>query len=94
MFSVYGQLVSVYEYPQAALLILGGSTVAAAFIGYFYGKGKRVWCRYLCPVSGVFGLLARLAPVQFKVDRDAWNRYPQRTPAADCAPLLSVSHLR
>ena len=91
--TVYGQLVSVYEYPQAALLILGGSTVAAALIGYLYGKGKRVWCRYLCPVSGVFGLLARLAPVQFTVDRNAWNRYPQRTAAVDCPPLLSVSHL-
>jgi hypothetical protein len=91
--TVYGQLVSVYEYPQAALLILGGSTVAAVAIGWMYGKGKRVWCRYLCPVSGVFALLARLAPVHFKVDRTAWNRYPSRTAAVDCAPLLSVSHL-
>ncbi|MRR08689.1 4Fe-4S binding protein [bacterium] len=91
--TVYGQLISVYEYPQAALLILGGSTVAAVAIGYVYGKGKRVWCRYLCPVSGVFALLARLAPLHFKVDREAWNRYPQRTYAVDCAPLLNVSRL-
>jgi hypothetical protein len=91
--TVYGQLVSVYEYPQAALLILGGSTVAAVAVGWMYGKGKRVWCRYLCPVSGVFALLARLAPVHFKVDRAAWTLYPQRTAAVDCAPLLSVSHL-
>ncbi|MBI5898843.1 MAG: 4Fe-4S binding protein [Rhodocyclales bacterium] len=91
--TVYGQLISVYEYPQAALLILGGSTVAAVAIGWLYGKGKRVWCRYLCPVSGVFALLARLAPIHFKVDRAVWNRHPQRTAAVDCAPLLSVSHL-
>lgn len=91
--TVYGQLVSVYEYPQAVLLILGGSTVAAVAVGWMYGKGKRVWCRYLCPVSGVFALLARLAPFHFKVDRATWNRYPQRTAAVDCAPLLSVSHL-
>jgi hypothetical protein len=92
--TVYGQLISVYEYPQAALLILGGSTVAAVAVGYLYGKGKRVWCRYLCPVSGVFALLARLAPVHFKVDREAWNRHPVRTPAVDCAPLLNVKQLQ
>lgn len=91
--TVYGQLISVYEYPQAALLILGGSTVAAVVIGYLYGKGKRVWCRYLCPVSGVFALLTRLAPVHFRVDRAAWNHHPQRTPAVDCAPLLNVRKL-
>ena len=91
--TVYGQLVSVYEYPQAALLILGGSTIAAMAIGWLYGKGKRVWCRYLCPVSGVFALLARLAPVHFKVDRAAWQAHPQRTAAVDCAPLLNVGRL-
>lgn len=92
--TIYGQLVSVYEYPQAALLVLGGSTVVAVAIGWLYGQGKRVWCRYLCPVSGVFALLARVAPVHFRVDRDAWHRYPVRTAAVDCAPLLSVSHLQ
>lgn len=91
--TIYGQLISVYEYPQAALLILGGSTVAAVAIGWLYGRGKRVWCRYLCPVSGVFALLARVAPLHFRVDRAAWNRHPARTAAVDCAPLLSVSHL-
>jgi len=91
--TIYGQLISVYEYPQAALLILGGSTVAAVAIGWLYGRGKRVWCRYLCPVSGVFALLARVAPVHFRVDRDAWQRHPARTAAVDCAPLLPVSHL-
>lgn len=92
--TVYGQLVSVYDYPQAALLILGGSTVAAVGVGWMYGKGKRVWCRYLCPVSGVFSLLARIAPLHFRIDRAAWDAHPQRSAAVDCAPLLDVKHMK
>lgn len=93
MTTIYGQLVSVYDYPKATLLILGGSTVAAMGIGFVYGSGKRVWCRYLCPANGVFRLLARLAPVHFRTDSHAWRAAPARTPAVDCAPLVDVRHL-
>ncbi len=88
--TVYGQLVSVYEYPKATLLILGGSTLAAMLVGFIYGRGKRVWCRHLCPANGVFSLLSRLAPIHFHVDRDAWKQAPRRTPAVDCAPLINI----
>ncbi|VVQ17409.1 hypothetical protein PS914_06010 [Pseudomonas fluorescens] len=93
--TVYGQLISVYDYAQAALLILGGSTVAAIVVGLLFVRGKRVWCRYLCPVSGVFALLARLAPVHFQVDEQRWlaNAAP-RLPPPNCAPLLDIRRLR
>lgn len=92
--TVYGQLSSVYEYPQAALLVLGGSTVAAIAVGLVYGKGKRVWCRHLCPVSGVFGLLSRLAPVHFRTDRAAWDAHPKGPVApVDCAPLVDLKRM-
>lgn len=92
--TIYGQLVSVYEYPKATLLVLGGSTVAAIAVGLVYGRGKRVWCRHLCPVNGVFGLLARLAPVHFRTDRDAWDAPPTRavTPV-NCAPLIDIRRM-
>lgn len=92
--TVYGQLVSVYEYPKAVLLVLGGSTVVAVAVGLVYGRGKRVWCRHLCPVSGVFALLARLAPLHFKVDREQWDAVaPARRVPVDCAPLIDMRRM-
>ena len=93
--TLYGQLISVYDYAQAALLILGGSTVAAMLVGFLFARGKRIWCRYLCPVSGVFGLLARLAPVHFRVDEQRWlENSAARLPPPNCAPLLDIRRMR
>jgi hypothetical protein len=92
--TVYGQLVSVYEYPKAALLVLGGSTVVAVAVGFVYGRGKRVWCRYLCPANGVFALLAKISPLHFAVDEQAWQRHEGRPPGVDCAPLINIRHMK
>ncbi len=99
--TLYGQMVSVYQYPKAVLVVLGGSTVAAMIIGFIYGREKRVWCKYLCPVNGVFGLLSRLAPLHFKVDEEAWRRsykthvaeHPGGLPV-NCAPLVPLRHMK
>lgn len=90
--TVYGQMVSVYQYPGPALLILGGSTAAAMAVGLVYGRNKRVWCRYLCPVSGVFNLLAKLAPVHYRVDAASWDasRRTAPPPPVNCAPLVPI----
>src|SRR5690606_40781499 len=84
-----------YDYGRAAALILGGSTVAAMLVGFLYGRGKRVWCRHLCPVSGVFSLLARLAPVHYKVDEERWqaNQGPH-LPTPNCAPLIDIRRMQ
>ncbi len=92
--TVYGQLVSVYEYPKAALLVLGGSTAAAVLVGFLYGKGKRVWCRHLCPANGVFAVLAKIAPLHFRTDEEAWKRFSGRSAGVDCAPLVDLRHLQ
>lgn len=93
--TVFGQMVSVYEYPKPALLILGGSTLGAIAVGLLYGRNKRVWCRHLCPVSGVFGLLAKIAPVHFAVDQAAWDApsHP-RSPPVNCAPLIDIRRMQ
>ncbi|MCC6947356.1 MAG: 4Fe-4S binding protein [Bradyrhizobiaceae bacterium] len=95
--TIYGQMVSVYQYPRPALVILGGSTLAAIAIGWLYGRNKRVWCRYLCPVTGVFALLSKLAPVHFRVDRKAWNAWHKQRGAKiariNCAPLVPIRNM-
>jgi polyferredoxin len=92
--TIYGQMVSVYQYPKPVLVVLGGSTVAAIAVGLVYGRNKRVWCRYLCPVNGVFGLLSKLAPLRYRVDRGAWadwRRAPgEPAPTMNCAPLVPI----
>ena len=93
--TVFGQLVSVYQYPAATLLVLGGSTLAAIGVGFVYGRGKRVWCRYLCPVNGVFAVLSRAAPLHFRVDKEAWSTNVARIPAhpVNCAPLVRIRRM-
>lgn len=93
--TVFGQLVSVYQYPAATMLVLGGSTVAAVGVGLVYGRGKRVWCRHLCPVNGVFAVLSRVSPLQFRVDTAAWrtNVGHIRVHPVNCAPLVRIRRM-
>jgi polyferredoxin len=93
--TVFGQLVSVYQYATATLLVLGGSTLAAVAVGFVYGKGKRVWCRHLCPVNGVFAILARLSPLHFRVDPNAWSASAGRVRAhpVNCAPMVRIRRM-
>ncbi|MFW8566797.1 4Fe-4S binding protein [Orrella sp. 11846] len=91
--TIYGQLISVYQYPAAAALVLGGSTVAAMIVGWLYGRERRVWCRYLCPVTGVFALLAKLAPWHYRVDAHRWREPTHNKNPIVCAPLLPLRHM-
>jgi polyferredoxin len=93
--TIFGQLVSVYQYATATLLVLGGSTLAAVAVGFVYGKGKRVWCRHLCPVNGVFAILARISPLHFRVDSNAWSASAGRVRAhpVNCAPMVRIRRM-
>ena len=96
--TIYGQMVSVYQYPGPVLVILGGSTGGAIVVGALYGRNKRVWCRYLCPVNGVFGVLSKLAPFHFRVDVARWRAAPKhaigRSDYVNCAPLVPIRTMR
>ena len=88
--TIYGQMISVYQYPGPALVILGFSTVAAIATALMWGRNKRVWCRFLCPVSGVFAVLAKLAPLHFRVDTKAWDGWKKPHGAASIGELRAA----
>jgi polyferredoxin len=93
--TVFGQLVSVYQYPAATMLVLGGSTLAAIGVGLVYGRGKRVWCRHLCPVNGVFAVLSRVSLLHYRVDTAAWtaNAGHVRAHPVNCAPMVRIRRM-
>lgn len=92
--TVYGQLVGVYDFHTATLLLLGLPTVGAILTGYLYGNGRRIWCMYLCPANGVFSLIAKIAPVHFRVDEQQWKAYSGHTPRIECPPLIDIQRMK
>ena len=96
--TVYGQLVSVYQYPWAVAVVLGGSTVAAIIVGWLYGKDKRVWCKYQCPVIGVINPAAIFDEVMASSRSITTNCNPAQyachasaVPASPC-PRITMSN--
>ena len=88
-------LLGAHRSPVAILVLLGGASLAAWATGYFLGRGKRIWCRYLCPAGSMFALLARGAMFHYRVDRAAWDAAPRPLPRpVDCPQLLDVRRLR
>jgi hypothetical protein len=54
-----------------------------------------VWCRYLCPVNGVFNVLSRMAPVHFRVDRERWSANAGHIAIhpVNCAPMVRIRRM-
>ena len=74
--TIFGQVVGVRDYPLATLEVLGGTTLVAVLVGYIYGGGRRVWCRYLCPMGPLLGVLSRLGAVSFERAAGSAKGYP------------------
>jgi polyferredoxin len=79
---------------KASFMIFGVLSAGSLVTGALFGRGRRIWCRYLCPASGVFGMLARSAPIHFRVDRVAWDGSGRRPPhPIDCPVLIDIRNM-
>ncbi|MEA5097872.1 MAG: 4Fe-4S binding protein, partial [Burkholderiaceae bacterium] len=59
-----------------------------------YGNGRRIWCMYLCPANGVFALLAKIAPLHFRVDEAKWKAYQGQPSRVVCPPLVDIQRMK
>ncbi len=74
--TIFGQVVGVRDYPLATLEVLGGTTILAVVVGYVYASGRRVWCRYLCPMGPLLGVLSRFGAIGFERACRSSRGYP------------------
>jgi hypothetical protein len=95
LITFYEHLIDAFRSASMTLLIIGGTSLLSLCTGLIFGRGKRVWCRFVCPGASIFSLLARCAVLHFKVDRGVWDAAPRFAPSGvDCPPLLDVRRLK
>lgn len=94
LLTVASELSDAHRSSVGTLAAVGGASLFAIAFGLVFGRGKRIWCRWLCPVASMFSLLARCAVLHFKVDRARWDSAPRGSGAVDCPLLLDVRRLR
>lgn len=92
--TLYSQQTDAHRQSRGTLLVVGAMSLLALVTGLLYGRGKRMWCRYLCPASSIFSLLARCSVLHFRVNRQTWDAAPRPVPKpVDCPVLLDVRRL-
>ena len=65
--TVLGQTLDVRDDPWGMLKIFSYIFTAALLVGLMYGKNKgRPWCRYLCPIGKILGIVSRLSILDFR----------------------------
>ena len=94
LLTVASELSDAHRSSVGTLAAVGGASLFAIAFGLVFGRGKRIWCRWLCPVASMFSLLARCAVLHFNVDRARWDSAPRGSGAVDCPLLLDVRRLR
>ena len=67
--TIWAQTAGARDHAEAAAIVFGTTLAAALLLGFFFGRGKRAWCRHMCPIGLLLGVYARIGAVDFHPKR-------------------------
>lgn len=69
--TVLAQTVGARDYATGIAEVFGLTFLCAIALGFVYGpgRGKRAWCRHMCPIGLMLGVFSRIGAVQFSPKR-------------------------
>ncbi len=69
--TIWAQTIGARDHAESAAMLFGGVMLLAIAVGFVFGRGKRTWCRHMCPIGLLLGVYARLGAVDFRPKRPA-----------------------
>lgn len=93
--TILAQTVGARNYALGIAEVFGFTFLAAGFIGFFYGQGKRsrTWCRHMCPIGLMLGVFSRIGAVQFlpKRPKPGGDQYSEN---GICPTMIDINRKR
>lgn len=89
--TIWAQTAGARDHVPAMAIVFGATLAAALLLGFFYGRGKRAWCRHMCPIGLLLGVYSRIGLVDFVPKRPApgGDRWTERTV---CPTMIDLKH--
>lgn len=76
--TIWAQTIGARDHAEAMAIVFGTTLAAALLLGFFFGRGKRAWCRHMCPIGLLLGVYSRIGIADFHPKRpvpggDRWT---------------------
>jgi hypothetical protein len=79
--TIWAQTAGARDHALAMAIVFGTTLGGALLLGFFFGRGKRAWCRHMCPIGLLLGVYSRIGALEFRPKRPApgGDRWTERT---------------
>lgn len=94
--TIWAQTAGARDHAQAMAIVFGTTLAAAVVLGFFFGRGKRAWCRHMCPIGLLLGVYSRIGMVDFRPKRPTagGERWTEKTACPTMIDLPRKSESR